>query len=236
MRKNLFLLEELQALDLKIDGRHAERQTLLERLAELDRQVEEARCAVEEKRGEIARLEEEKQGLEGDLATENDNIDRSEARQKEIKTQKEYQAVVKEVTAARKLKGELEEQILQKSAQIEELSADVAARAADLASLEENMASRKAEVQADLDRLDQEIATEAEAKASTAKSIPSSLLKRYEALRQRRQGVAIVEARAGNCAGCNMNLPPQLYNSLFRGDDLVLCPHCQRMLVVHPEG
>lgn len=236
MRKNLLMLEELQTLDLKIDGRHGERQGLLDRMAELDRQVEGARLSVEERKGQLAILEEEKQGLEANLATEEDNIVRSESRQKEIKTQKEYQAVAKEVSAAKKLKGELEEQILQKSAQIEELVADIAARESDLASLEENMVSRKAEVQTGLDQLDQEIATDAAAKETTVKAIPASLLKRYEALRERRQGVAVVAARAGNCAGCNMNLPPQLYNSLFRGDDLVLCPHCQRMLVLHTEA
>ncbi|CAG0981747.1 zinc ribbon domain-containing protein [Geobacter sp.] len=235
MRKNLFMLEELQELDLKIDGRQGERQALLDQMAELDRQVEEARIAVDAKRSELALLEEEKQGLEANLITEDDNIARSEVRQKEIKTQKEYQAVVKEITAARKLKGELEEQILQKSAQSEELAADIAARETDLNSLEENMATRKAEVQDGLERIDRELAADAAAKETTTKAIPASLIKRYQALRERRQGIAIVEARAGSCSGCNMNLPPQLYNSLFRGDDLVLCPHCQRMLLVRQD-
>lgn len=236
MRKNLFMLEELQGLDLKIDGHQGERQALLDQMAELDRQVEEVRLAVDAKRGELALLEEEKRQLEASLVTEEDNIARSEVRQKEIKTQKEYQAVVKEITAARKLKGELEEQILQKSAQAEELSADIAARETELNSLEENMAGRKAEIQEGLERVDRELAADAAAKEATAKAIPASLVKRYQALRERRQGVAIVEARAGNCAGCNMNLPPQLYNSLFRGDDLVLCPHCQRMLLVRQDA
>ncbi|GLI38439.1 hypothetical protein KI811_10690 [Geobacter hydrogenophilus] len=235
MRKNLFMLEELQELDLKIDGRQGERQALLDQMAELDQQVEETRLAVEAKRGELALLDEEKRGLEASLATEDENIARSEMRQKEIKTQKEYQAVVKEITAARKLKAELEEQVLQKSAQAEELTADIAAREADLTSLEENMASRKAEIQEGLDRIDRELAADAAAKEATAKAIPASLVKRYLALRERRQGIAIVEARAGNCSGCNMNLPPQLYNSLFRGDDLVLCPHCQRMLFLRQD-
>lgn len=236
MRKNLFMLEELQELDLKIDGRQGERQALLDQMAELDRQVEEVRLAVEVKRGELALLEEEKQGFEASLVTEDDNIARSEVRQKEIKTQKEYQAVAKEITAARKLKGELEEQILQKSAQTEELSADIAAREAELSSLEQNMASRKAEIREGLERVDRELAADEAAKEATAKAIPASLVKRYQALRERRQGIAVVEARAGNCAGCNMNLPPQLYNSLFRGDDLVLCPHCQRMLLVRQDA
>jgi len=235
VRKNLFMLEELQELDLKIDGRQGERQALLDQMAELDRQVEEARLAVEAKRSELTLLEEEKRGLETSLITEEENIARSEVRQKEIKTQKEYQAVVKEITAARKLKGEFEEQILQKSAQAEELSADIAAREAELGSLEENMAVRKAEIQEGLDRIDRELAADVSAKEATAKAIPASLVKRYQALRERRQGIAIVEARSGNCTGCNMNLPPQLYNSLFRGDDLVLCPHCQRMLLVRQD-
>ncbi|EHP88030.1 protein of unknown function DUF164 [Geobacter metallireducens RCH3] len=236
MRKNLFMLEELQELDLKIDGRQGGWQTLLDQMVELDQQVEETRLAVDAKRGELALLEEEKEGLEANLVTEDENIARSEVRQKEIKTQKEYQAVVKEITAARKLKAELEEQILQKSAQAEELTADIAAREADLASLEENMASRKAEIQEGLDRIDRELAADAAAKETTVKAIPASLVKRYLALRERRQGIAIVEARAGNCSGCNMNLPPQLYNSLFRGDDLVLCPHCQRMLFLRQDA
>jgi uncharacterized protein len=47
--------------------------------------------------------------------------------------------------------------------------------------------------------------------------------------------VAVVEAKEGNCMGCNMHLPPQLYNTLFRADDVITCPHCQRILVMLAE-
>lgn len=235
MRKNLFLLEELQQLDLKIDGCNGERQALLDQMAELDRQVEEARLLVDAKRGELALLEEEKQGLEASLATEEENIARSEVRQKEIKTQKEYQAVAKEISAARKLKGELEEQILQKTGQAEELAAEITAREADLASLEENMGTRKGEIQEGLGRIDRELAADLVSKETTTKAIPANLVKRYQALREKRQGIAVVEAREGNCSGCNMNLPPQLFNSLYRSENLVLCPHCQRMLLLRQD-
>lgn len=235
MRKNLFLLEELQQLDLKIDGCEGERLALLDQMAELDRQVEEVRLSVDAKRGELALLEEEKQGLETSLATEEENIARSETRQKEIKTQKEYQAVAKEISAARKLKGELEEQILQKTGQAEELAADIAAREADLASLEQNMETRKAEIQVGLERIGRELEADMVSKEATAKAIPANLIKRYQALRERRQGIAVVEAREGNCSGCNMNLPPQLFNSLYRSENLVFCPHCQRMLILRQD-
>lgn len=229
------MLEELQALDLKIDGFHGERQALLDQLVALEQKVETSRQVIAGKRGDLAALEEERRGLEVNLVTENENIARSEVRQKEIKTQKEYQAVLKEVSAAKKLKTELEEQIQQKAVQIDELTADVTAREEELLSLEENIGAQKVEVQGKIDALDREISTDISAKESTAKGVPASILKRYAMLREKRQGIAIVEAREGSCLGCNMNLPPQLYNSLFRGDDLVLCPHCQRMLFLRQE-
>ncbi|WP_235044920.1 hypothetical protein [Geobacter sulfurreducens] len=135
MRKHLILLEELQELDLKIDGRQGERQALLDQLAELDRQVEEARLAVDGIKAELAAAEEEKLSLEANLAAEDENIVRSEARQKEIKTQKEYQAILKEITAAKKQKGELEEQLLQKTGQVEQFVADIVAREGDISSV-----------------------------------------------------------------------------------------------------
>lgn len=236
MRKNLMLLEELQELDLKIDGRHGEKQSLLDQLAALDERVESVRQTVNEKREELTLLEDERRTLAQNLVTENENIARSEVRQREIKTQKEYQAVLKEVSAAKKQKNELEELLQQKATQIDELAGEIAAREEELNSLEANIDGQKAEIQGNVDRLEQEIAVDAAAKESTAKGIPASLMKRYLALRERRQGVAIVVARDGNCSGCNMNLPPQLYNSLYRSDELILCPHCQRMLVLRQEA
>jgi uncharacterized protein len=35
--------------------------------------------------------------------------------------------------------------------------------------------------------------------------------------------------------GCNMQLPPQLYNTLFKGDEMYFCPHCQRILILKQE-
>ena len=46
----------------------------------------------------------------------------------------------------------------------------------------------------------------------------------------------IAEARNGSCLGCNMNLPPQVFNSLYKVDNLVVCPHCQRMLFLRPQA
>ncbi|MCM2358821.1 MAG: C4-type zinc ribbon domain-containing protein [Geobacteraceae bacterium] len=235
MQKNLKMLDELQGIDLKIDGFKGERETLLEEQAVLDGKVAAAEAAIAEKNNELTLFEEEKVSLDESLAAETENISRSEARLKEIKTQKEYQAVSKEISTARKLKAELEEQILLKIGRIDELKGELAGMAENLAAMNENIAAQKGEVQARIDRLEEGIAQDISAREEIVKLLPAAMTRRYTLLREQRRGIAVVEARAGSCLGCNMNLPPQLYNTLFRGDELITCPHCQRILVLRQE-
>ncbi|HEY6872143.1 MAG TPA: C4-type zinc ribbon domain-containing protein [Geobacteraceae bacterium] len=235
MQKNLKMLDELQEIDLKIDGFKGEKDALLAELAQLDGKVTAAEAAIADKNNELALFEEEKCSLDENLSVESDNIARSETRLKEIKTQKEYQAVSKEISTARKLKAELEEQALQKIGRIEELKAEITGQEENLVALRENVAAQKGEVQARIDGLEEGIAADLAAREEMVKTLPSSIMRRYTLLREQRRGIAVVEARAGSCLGCNMNLPPQLYNTLFRGDEVITCPHCQRILVLRQE-
>jgi predicted nucleic acid-binding Zn-ribbon protein len=232
----LKLLDELQEIDLKIDSFKGEREGMLQEQALLDSKVAEAESVNAVKNAEMATLEEEKQALEESLVLETDNITRSESRIKEIKTQKEYQAVSKEITAARKQKAEMEEQILQKIGSIEALKGEITSLEENLAALQGNIEAQKAEVQARIDKLDGGIVKDTAAREEIVKGLSASVIRRYTQLREQRRGLAVAEAKGGSCLGCNMNLPPQLYNSLFRGEELITCPHCQRMLVLRQEG
>jgi uncharacterized protein len=232
LRNNLIALYELQEIDLRIDGLDGEKAQLLAEAQALEAKLADAREKIAARREEVATLEAEKTGLEASLATEQENIVRSESHQKEIKTQKEYQAVSKEISGAKKLIAELEEQILQKINAVEELTGDIAKKETDLAELEGNVATQKDEVQQRVGQLEAGITADAAKREETIKGLPASIMKRYSRLRDQRRGIAVVEAREGNCLGCNMHLPPQLYNMLFRADDVITCPHCQRILVM----
>jgi uncharacterized protein len=235
LRKSLTLLDELQQIDLKIDGFNGEKDRLLAEMAQLDTSIEEAEAAISVKNNELMFAEDERIAIDENLIQETENIDRSEQRLKDIKTQKEYQAVSKEITTARKLKAELEEQLAEKLTRLDEQRSEIAALRENLSSLEENITTRKSEVQAAIDSLEGGITQDITDREEIVKELPASIMRRYSQLREQRRGIAVVEARNGSCLGCNMNLPPQLYNTLFRYDELIVCPHCQRMLVLHQE-
>jgi predicted nucleic acid-binding Zn-ribbon protein len=232
LKKRLDLLEQLQEIDLLVDVLKATKNSLLLDLNGIAQSLDNAREGVAGLKNRAAQLEKDKGQLEANHASELENIHRSETNMKEIKTNKEYQAVGREIAAARKQVAELEEQILQKITQLDELNSEISGGEAALSELEQNTNQRSNEKQAEIDKVQQDIDVDRLRRDIITKELPANILKRYDSLRDQRRGQAVAVARDGYCLGCNMQLPPQLYNSLFRVDELISCPHCQRMLIL----
>jgi len=60
--------------------------------------------------------------------------------------------------------------------------------------------------------------------------IDSELIRKYTIVKEKVKSRAVVAVKNAVCQGCNLNIPPQLYNDLQRFDDLKFCPHCQRII------
>ena len=60
--------------------------------------------------------------------------------------------------------------------------------------------------------------------------MPKPLYRRYDQVRARRMGMGLSPVAAGSCTGCNIRLPPQLYNILQRCDSIEECPSCKRII------
>jgi predicted nucleic acid-binding Zn-ribbon protein len=52
----------------------------------------------------------------------------------------------------------------------------------------------------------------------------------YIELREKRNGVAVSNAKNGVCLGCFMNIPPQLFIEVTKNKQLIQCPSCGRIL------
>lgn len=236
MKKKLEMLEELQEVDQLIDSLKLSQDALQNELSDIARSVNDAGEELSLIKARLVQLEQEKAELEALHAAELENIQRSETNMKEIKTNKEFQAVGREITAARKQVADIEEQVLQKISQIEEVSAEVAAKSALFDELSGNSASRSEEKQAEINKIQQDLDADSARREALAKGMPANLVKRFSALRDQRRGQALAIARDGYCMGCNMQLPPQLYNNLFKFEELLTCPHCQRILILKQQS
>jgi predicted nucleic acid-binding Zn-ribbon protein len=226
------MLQELQEVDQQIDTLKAAQNELQAELSGINQGVGSAREEIATLEAGLAQLESEKIELESTHAAELENIARSETNMKEIKTNKEFQAVGREITAARKQVSDLEEQLLQKIGQIEELSGEIATKKSRCDELADNSAQRIVAKQAEIDKIQSDIDADIDRRESVAKELPASLVKKFTILREQRRGQALAIARDGYCMGCNMHLPPQLFNNLYKYEELLACPHCQRILIL----
>ncbi len=226
------MLVELQEIDQLIDAHKAALNGLQAELSGISQGADAAREEVAAFEASLTQREADKGELEATHAAELENIARSETNMKEIKTNKEFQAVGREISAARKQVTDIEEQLLQKIGQIEEISSELAAKKSSLDELVENTAQRIVEKQAEINKIQSDIDADVVRRESVAKEIPASLVKKFTILREQRRGQALAIARDGYCMGCNMHLPPQLYNNLYKYEELLTCPHCQRILIL----
>lgn len=236
MQKQLQLLRDLQEMDTEKKVVEKERQAGLKEQQELRAGLARLQQMVDSLAGEISVLEGEKAELAGAMALEQQNIERSEGRLPQIKTQKEYVAVLKEVDTAKKLTKELQAKIDAKNQSLTSLVADRTEKDSELASSTEQAEARCAEIDASLVAVNERLAEMDRQREILLEDLPKSLRKRYELLMSRRGGVAVVEANNGACLGCHMHLPPQMFNSLFVVNEIQSCPHCNRLLFVTAPG
>ena len=232
MKKKLDMLEELQEVDQQIDALKATQAGLQAELSGINQGLDAAREELVALEETLTKLETEKGQFEATHAAELENIVRSETNMKEIKTNKEFQAVGREITAAKKQVTDLEEQLLQKISQIEEVSGELLAKKGVCDELAKNSAQRVVAKQAEIDKIQTDIDADIDRRENVTKGLPASLVKKFTILREQRRGQALAIARDGYCMGCNMHLPPQLYNNLYKYEELLACPHCQRILIL----
>jgi hypothetical protein len=232
VQKQLQLLRDLQEMDTEKKVVETERQAGLDEQQVLKAELDRLQQMVDSLAGEISVLQDEKAELVSAKALEQENVERSEGRLPQIKTQKEYVAVLKEVDTAKKLFKDLQTDIDAKDEILSSLNADKEEKDGELTTNGEQADARCAEVDASMVAVNKKLAVMERQRGALLEELPKSLRKRYELLMSRRAGLAIVEARGGACLGCHMHLPPQMFNSLFVLDEIQSCPHCSRLLFV----
>lgn len=230
MPEQLQVLKALQTLDRERRELILQRQQLDEEQGRLQVEVDRVQAMVDSLASAIEARQEERRELLGKLEHERGLATRAEGRLPQIKTQREYLAVLKEVDAAKKQIKELNDQVAAKDRDLEALMADKGEKDAELAALSEQTATRQAEISSVAAGLDAGLADHGRQRDSLTDRLPVALRKRYDMLLDRRNGLAVVEARDGACLGCHMHLPPQLFNRLYVAKEVQSCPHCNRLL------
>jgi predicted nucleic acid-binding Zn-ribbon protein len=169
--------------------------------------------------------------FEDQIQTTDALVAKIEEKRRSVKTEREYQSLIKEEEQLRTRKAQIEEEMMACMDQMETTTQAIAQKETELAQIkaqvESDIQSVKAEA-SESERRQAELSREWE---QTASDIDARLLEKFVKIKgQTADGRALAPAKNAICMACHMNIPPQMYNELQRFDSLKLCPFCFRIL------
>jgi len=230
LNQNLSPLIELQKLDLRIMEITDQRRRIPDRLHAVETPLREAKLSLQETNAVVEASVKERRAHEKDVEAQDAHTDKMRARLSELKTNKEYQAHLFELQMANKKKSEIEDKVLACMEKIEQLQQTVKEVQEKVRTAEEAFLKEK-RVLDELDgRLSTELAELESQQQDRSKKVEPALLARYTKLKASRKDQPLAAIKGGICAGCRLQIPPQLVAEVKRSQDLHTCPYCHRML------
>lgn len=231
MENKLRLLFILQKID-------SEKDDILELKGDLPEQVEKLKSQLSEKKARIKELEEEikKSAVDRDahdleIISLREKIEKYKAQQFEVKTNKQYDALTREIEFAQDRINTLQREIdlIEGKGGIAE--SDIASLKPMIEELQKDLDERSTELElVNQEHEDEELKLQHERDKIVVQLVKSDL-KAYERIREAKDGIAVVPIRRNACGGCFKRVPPQTMQELRKNDQLLVCEHCGRIIV-----
>lgn len=240
MKDQLLLLTELQRHDAKIQELEQMVKAFPAKLEAMGADVRRVEQMLERERAQLTETESWRKRQEDEMRAEEERAVAAKQRAGAVKNAKEYMASERELQATRKSAQERQEEVAKLVEAVDTARKSIAQHEADFVALKEHVASEEQAAREKMGELEKQIADERKLREVAAARVRPDVLKKYSAIRMRR-GLAMAPVKNGTCQGCNMNIPPQVFNVLQRGDTIELCGNCNRIiywdkLLENPDG
>ena len=229
MNPDLKAVVELQQLDQQVAELTALINTLPKQIQTLQSQLDNFISSHEERKKRLTANLKERKDLEGDIKATQDKITRHRDQLYQVKTNDQYKALLKEIEGEEASIRKVEDKILEKMVESEEIQGLVQEAASRLD-------GEKARVAAEIKKLETERQKDIDAREEVqarrkevAASLKEEVLELYERIRSYRAAPAVAEVRNGLCTACNIQLRPQVYNEIRLSEAVMVCENCSRI-------
>jgi hypothetical protein len=224
-------LIDLQGFDSKIARLEAETPRLHKQIETIQSALDQARKSMEILKTKVDATRKALRAKEKDLEVVSGKRSKQEGRLYEVKTNKEYSAVLLEIEEIKQEKAQTEEEILALMELGERLAVDVREAEKQLRTREEQGGRDEATVREKLAALEAELAVVRSEREARAKGLSRGLLADYEKILKAKGGLAIAAVSSSAfCGGCRVSIRPQAIQELRQATHLMLCENCGRYL------
>lgn len=234
---DLFLLDQqMRGLRTRLNAATRRLNLQQTRLDQLNQQQSELSAQSKHAQAEVA-------GLEHQAQDADERVNKLREQMNNVRNNKEYSAMLVEVSTLKDEKSKLEDQALEKMGQLDTLKERLTEVQAQTQQQAKLVKSATDEVQNAKDEVGVQLSDTTAKRDEAADQIPADVLSQFERLADHYEGETLGEIeeqdrkrREYTCSGCYMELPIERVNALMtRPDELVTCPSCNRFLFIKQE-
>src|SRR5579862_6052282 len=234
MNKNLEGVIALQKLDSAAHDAGRRLAEEPEREKALEARLEAARQQVASAKERLAENQNTRRTIEKDVAVHQGRLSKFREQAMAVKTNQEYHAIQKEIAFAQGEIKSLEDQILERMVEADELTAASKRSEKSLADEQKAIDAERKAIAAELAELRASVDCIGAERASLVAAMDKRVVAVYDLVASRRHGVAVAEARDFICTICHVRLRPQVFNNILKNDAIIQCDSCQRILYYVP--
>ena len=233
MREQIEVLVKLQQIETETVQIKSALIDVSKRLENLDSGVKIFEQTIEEQEHIINDLKKQYRDYESNIQLNLEKEQKVQAKLRSVKNNKEYQALLKEIEDVRGKNSEIEDKMIEFLDQMDITEKIIATKKDEYLNIFEHAKSEKESIKQNAEARKKRLAELDTESAEVSRLVDPEFLKRYLIIKEQDPGeLAVVPVKDAVCHGCNVNIPPQLYNELFRCDSLRFCPNCQRIIYI----
>ncbi len=233
MKEDLAKLIDLQITDTNIRRLKQSIDSSEARRAGLEQEFEQHAFSIREIQKKRDDLNADRAAQEKQIAENKTYLERADRNLKHAQNQKEYETAMREIDALQKQVTALETKVVELMTASEEVEKELESRAEEINTLDSKRDEAVAAFENEIAANKAELATESAKREAVFVTLPAQLASVYNRLAQRsRDGIAVAEVVGGSCSACNMALRPQMNVEVKKGNNIITCENCSRILYI----
>ena len=231
MRDQFRLLFELQHVDDCLRVLALEEHTLPQRLQAYEAACTTARQQLAQQQAAIEHSERQQRVLDRELASHQEALRKTQSKAHEVKTNKEYSAVLTEIESGKQRLEALEDQLLALMEATDQQRQAYRVQEQRVQAALQELAGQQRQLQQAQASLQRDMADEQESRQQTVATLDAKLYEQYQKMAAQHGGRAVAQLQDGVCSGCHLKVQPQLISEIRLQTQLFTCPHCRLMLL-----
>ena len=223
-------LIELQRVDAESQAVSSLLDVIPAKIEAIDQSIKSAADIVGQAKGKLSANQKKRRDLEGEVKTIKEHLAKFKRQLNDVKTNKEYTALLKEIGEAQRKADKIEEDILNEMISADDIEKEIKTANVRKAEEERRLQKEKEAILAERAQMEKRLAALGRERETLRPQIPPDQIRLYDRVAKKMKGVAMSPVTDDFCSLCQLRIRPQMLNDIMEMNKVITCEACSRIL------